>query len=83
MGSNDAASVLTNLVEQAREAPGLGALTHLQDGTTLGVELNRGLTFFFIDDVEATTGEALAAVEGLENDPIREPEGTRGGPRMG
>ena len=52
--ADDAASMLAGLVDQAREAPGLGALTHLQDGTTLGIELNRGLTFFFIDDVELT-----------------------------
>ena len=83
MQNDQAASMLTGLVDQAQEAPGLGALTHLRDGTTLSVELNRGLTYFFINGVEATTGDALAAIEGLGDDPMRKPEGARSEPMMG
>ena len=70
MQRDNTASVLIELVEQAKNAPGLAASTDLASGKRLGVELNRGLSFFFIDDLEATTGEALAAVEEVEDDPM-------------
>ena len=70
MKSDDTASVLIELMERAQNAPGLAASTDLASGRRLGVELNRGLSFFFVDDLEATTGEALAAVEEVEDDPM-------------
>ena len=70
MQRDDTASVLIELIEQAQNAPGLAASKVLVSGKRLGVELNRGLSFFFVDDIGATTGEALAAVEEVEDDPM-------------
>ena len=70
MQRDDTASVLIELIEQAKNAPGLAASTDLASGKRIEVELNRGLSFFFVDGIEATTGEALAAVEEVEDDPL-------------
>ena len=67
MQSDSAASILADLIERAREAPGLAALTHLQDRATLGVEINRGHVFVFVDGSEVSTGEALATIERAED----------------